>query len=162
MSTMGLALSDSGPKQPSHGMFARMHRGVPSLPPQPPRVAGPRQRKPCSIRQRISLSGAPGLKSGASRRRFSVVTAFFSRLVGHSSQTLFEASAGSGLPSRRAISAPATISGVVGHPGRYASTFTTSWTAYTRSVRAGICSRANRFSRWSRYRGRLSPSALPC
>src|SRR5581483_7602682 len=141
MSTMGLAFSESGPKQPSHGILARMQRGTPSLPPHPARVAGPRQRKPCSIRQRISLSGAPGVNSGASKRRLRDVTAFFSRLVGHSSHTLLVASCGSGFPCRRASNAFATISGVVGHPGKYASTGTISCTANTRSLSAGTCSR---------------------
>src|SRR5579863_6722095 len=117
-----------------------MQRGVPSLPLQPARVAGPRHRKPCSIRQRISLNGAPGLNSDSSKRRFNVDTAFFSRLVGHSSQTLFDGNCGRGFPWRMETRALVTISGVVGHPGKYASTFTTSCTAYTRSVKAGMSS----------------------
>ena len=56
---------------------------------------------------------------------FTTVTAFFSLMVGHSSQTLFDGRSGA-LPSRSAVIASVTISGVVGHPGSLRSTLTTS------------------------------------
>ena len=102
-----------------------MQRGVPSLPPQPVRVAGPRQRIPSSMRHRISFNGRPTVNSGAWRLRFSVETAFFSRITGQSSQTLLVGSENA-FPVRRAVSASATISGVEGQPGRLTSTGTTS------------------------------------
>src|SRR3972149_9043294 len=110
-----------------------MHRGVFAAPPQPDLVAGPLHRKPCSIKQRTVSRGFPGTKSTASRGLFKLATAFFSLIVGHSSQTLFAGKLTS-LPSKRAVSASATISGVVGQPGSLSSIFTTSCNAYILSV----------------------------
>ena len=91
---------------------------VPSLPLQPERVAGPRTGIPAPSGTASRPRAQPGVNSGFSKRRFKVDTDFFSRLVGHSSHTLFEGRVGRGSPFRRARRAPATISGVVGHPGK--------------------------------------------
>src|SRR3989304_4746910 len=99
-----------------------MQRGVFAAPPQPDLVAGPLHRKPCSIKQRTVSRGFPGTKSTDSSGLFKLVTAFFSRIVGQSSHTLFVGRLTS-LPSKRAVSASATISGVGGQPGSLRSTF---------------------------------------
>ena len=139
ISTMGFAVSARGPKQPRHGMYALMHLGVRPSPPQPEFVAGPRQRNPCSMRQRTVLIAAPGVNSTGCNGRLSAVPIFRSRTVGQSSQTLFPGSF-RGVFCRSAVTASTKISGVGGQPGSFRSTGTNSWIAYTRSVSAGICS----------------------
>jgi hypothetical protein len=110
MSTMGLALSDNGPKQPF-----TWHVGADAA-----RVtiaataAGARRRTQA---QDALLHQAAHFAQRRSRhevrrfqRRFSVETAFFSRLVGHSSQTLFVANAGRAcLPEEQAALRPPSL-----------------------------------------------------
>ena len=83
-----------------------MQRGLPSLPPQPARVA-PNQAQDALLHEAAHFGQwRPKLKF----RRIEVAPSAwrlpsFHAEVGHSSQTLFDASAGSGLPSRRASNA---------------------------------------------------------